>query len=299
MSGSIGEFLKNLFVPSGLSKYERFGKVDEGRMSVIFHARDKKTMRTCLLKIYKEDCIRIRSAIRRKQPEIEEILLSIDHPNVMRVYEFGDNTRGEEYSAIEAIEGSALGTMAREGRVRIEDAVPIFAKVAEGLKYLHEEKGIFHRDVNPFNIVVTDTKDPKIIDLDFCVMIASDTAGMYRRSGTVAYLSPEQVRGRHLDHRVDIYAFGVTMYEVLTNVNPYWEKEEQNAQMRLERTTYNHLIIIPYPPSTIRSYIPKELDEIILGCLQIEAENRIQTAAELIERLNAVAESLGSAPGLL
>jgi len=270
--------------------------VDEGRMSTIFRARDKKTMRTCLLKIYKEDCIRIRSAIRRKQPEIEEVLLSVDHPYVMRVYEFGD-AKGQEYSAIEAVEGVALGAMAREGRLMIADAVSVFRKVAEGLAYLHNEKRVFHRDINPFNIVVTSALDAKIIDLDFCVMEASDTAGMYRRSGTVAYLSPEQVRGKHLDHRVDIYALGVTMYEVLTNVNPYWEKQEPNPELRLDRTTYNHLVIIPHPPSSIRPGIPAALDEIVLSCLEIEAENRIQDAAELAERLREVEEELKAAGG--
>ncbi|MCD6405051.1 MAG: serine/threonine protein kinase [Planctomycetes bacterium] len=291
MAQPLVEFFKNILAPTGLSKYETFGKVDEGRMSVIYHAREKKTMRSCLLKIYKEDCIRIRNAIRRKQPEIDERLLSINHPNVMSIYEFG-NSKDREYSAIEPVEGVALGAMSREGRLGFKDAVGIFAKVAEGLAYLHDEKGLFHRDVNPFNVVITASLEPKIIDLDFCVIEASDTSGMYRRSGTVAYLSPEQVCGKHLDHRSDIYSFGVTMYEVLTNSNPYWDREEETQQMRLERTTYNHLVIIPHPPSQVRSGIPSDLDEIVLSCLKIDKEDRIQTAAELAGRLNAVAQSL-------
>jgi len=291
MAQSIGEFFKNLVTPSGLSKYETFGKVDEGRMSVIYRARNKRTMQSCLLKIYREDCIRIRSAIRRKQPEIDEVLLSLDHPNVMRVYEFG-SSKGDEFCAIEAVEGRALGAMAREGGLALKDAVEVFGKVAEGLTYMHDEHHVFHRDVNPFNIVVTPAHHAKIIDLDFCVMEAPDTSGMYRRSGTVAYLSPEQVRGRHLDHRCDIYSLGVTMYEVLTNTNPYWEKDEESEQMRLDRTTYNHLAVIPHPPSQRKSGIPPELDSLILSCLEIEAENRIQNAAELAERLAEISAGL-------
>ena len=291
MRQSIGEFLKNLITPSGLSKYETYGKVDEGRMSVIYRARDKKSMRSCLLKIYKEDCIRIRSAIRRKQPDIDEVLLSLDHPNVMKIYEFG-KSRTDEYCAIEAVEGRALGALSREGKISVPDAVEVFRKTAEGLAYMHEQHHVFHRDINPFNIVVTASHEPKIIDLDFCILEAPDTAGMYRRSGTVAYLSPEQVRGRHLDHRCDIYSFGVTMYEVLTNTNPYWEKNEESEQMRLERTTYNHLVVIPHPPSTLKSGIPSELDSLVLSCLEIEAENRIQTAAEVAERLGEVSALL-------
>ncbi len=291
MTQPLIDFFKNFLVPSGLSKYETFGKVDDGRMSVIYHAREKKTMRSCLLKIYKEDCIRIRNAIRRKQPEIDERLLSIDHPNVMSIYEFG-NSKGREYSAIEAVEGSALGTLSREGRLDLKDAVGMFSKIARGLAYLHDEKHLFHRDINPFNVVITASLEPKIIDLDFCVIEAPDTSGMYRRSGTVAYLSPEQVRGKHLDHRSDIYSFGVTMYEVLTNSNPYWDREEETQQMRLERTTYNHLVIIPKAPSQVKSDIPSDLDDIILSCLKIDKEERIQTASELSSRLNALAQSL-------
>ena len=291
MAQSIGEFFKKLITPSGLSKYETYGKVDEGRMSVIYRARNKKTMQPCLLKLYKEDCIRIRSAIRRKQPEIEEVLLALNHPNVMRVYEFG-SSKGDEFCAIEAVEGRALGARAREGKLLLKDAVGVFRKVAEGLAYMHDEHHVFHRDVNPFNIVVTDSYDAKIIDLDFCVLEARDTSGMYRRSGTVAYLSPEQVRGRHLDHRCDIYSLGVTMYEVLANTNPYWEKDEESEQLRLERTTYNHLAVIPHPPSEIKPAIPPELDSLILSCLEIEAENRIQNASEIAEKLVEISAGL-------
>jgi serine/threonine-protein kinase len=260
-------------------------------MSVIYRARDKKTMRNCFLKMYKEDCLRIRNAIRRKQPDIDEIILSIDHPNVMRTYEFG-NVKGQEFSAIEAVDGIALGAMAREGKLDIKNAVAVFARGADGLAYLHDEKRLVHRDVNPFNIVVSDSFEPKVIDLDFCIIEESDTAGMYRRSGTVAYLSPEQVRGRHLDHRTDVYSYAVTMYECLTNTNPYWERDEPNEQMRLERTTYNHLVIVPHPPSALRSGIPGELDELILGCLEVERDERIQTAAEVRDRLLEIAAKL-------
>lgn len=280
MAQGVTGFLKGLFSSSGLSKYETFAKLDEGRMSVIYKARDKRTMRPCLLKVYKEDCIRIRSAIRRKQPEIDEVLLSIDHPYVMKVFEFG-NSKGQEYTAIEAIDGEALGTLAREGKLTLKDAVSVFVKAAEGLAYLHDEKHLVHRDLNPFNIVVTKGLDPKIIDLDFAIVEAPDTSGMYRRSGTVAYLSPEQVRGHHLDHRVDVYALGITIYEALTGSNPYWDRTQETEQMRLERTTYNHLVMIPDAPSTLRPGIIAELDKVILGCLEVDRNDRTQTAAEV------------------
>ena len=267
----VGGFLKGLFSQSALSKYETSTVLDEGRMSVIYRAREKRSMRNVLLKVYRPDCIRIRNAVRRKQPEIDETLLSVNHPNVMRTFEFG-NSKGQEFTAIEAINGEPLGKLAREGKLSMADAVHVFAKVAEGLAYLHDEKHIVHRDLNPFNIVVTPEMEPKIIDLDFAILEASETSGMYRRSGTVAYLAPEQVRGHHLDHRVDIYAFGVTMYESLTNINPYWEREERDEAMRLERTTYNHLVLVPEPPSKFRPGIPPELDKIILSCVEMDRE---------------------------
>jgi serine/threonine-protein kinase len=179
-----------------------------------------------------------------------------------------------------------------EGKITFKGAVSVFAKVAEGLTYLHDEKHIVHRDLNPFNIVVTADLDPKIIDLDFTIIEQADTAGMYRRSGTVAYLSPEQVRGHHLDHRVDIYAFGVTMYEVLTGTNPYWEREEPSEQLRMERTTYNHLVLIPEAPSILRSYIPHEHDALIMGCLETDRDERIQNASEVAKRLHEISDKI-------
>ncbi len=291
MAGVTG-FLKGLFSSTGLSKFETYSKLDEGRMSIIHRARDKRTMRNCLLKVYREDCIRIRGAIRRKQPDIDEVLLSLNHPNVMRIYEFG-NSKGEEYTAIEAIDGVALGALSREGKLTVRDCVSIFAKAAEGLAYLHDEKHLVHRDLNPFNIVVTKALEPKIIDLDFAILEVEDTSGMYRRSGTVAYLAPEQVRGRHLDHRVDVYAFGVTMYEVLTNINPYWEREEPDEALRMERTTYNHLVVKPEPPSRFRSGVPPELDAVVLACLEPNRDSRIQTAAEVAAALHKIEASMG------
>jgi serine/threonine-protein kinase len=293
MAGVAG-FLKGLFASSGLSRYETTTVVDEGRMSIIYRAREKRSMRNVLLKVYRPDCIRIRNAVRRKQPEIDEVLLSVNHPNVMRIFEFG-NAKGQEFTAIEAINGEPLGKLAREGRLNMADAVSVFAKVAEGLAYLHDEKHVVHRDLNPFNIVVTPEMDAKIIDLDFAILEANDTSGMYRRSGTVAYLAPEQVRGHHLDHRVDVYAFGVTMYEALTGVNPYWERDEPDAAMRLERTTYNHLVLRPEPPSKFRPGIPAELDKIILECLEMDADERMQTAAECATRLKELRATLGPA----
>jgi len=287
MARNVVEFFRNLLATSGLSKYETFGTVDEGRMSVIYRARDKKTMRTCFLKIYKADCIRIRSAIRRKQPGIDEALLELDHPHVMKIYEFG-RTKSGEYQAMEAIDGPALGTLAREGKLSLPDALSVFEQVAEGLAYLHEEAGMFHRDVNPFNVVVAAGREAKIIDLDFALLERPDTRGMYRRSGTVAYLSPEQVRGRHLDHRVDLYALGVTMYEVLTQVNPYWDQESEEQELRIDRTNYNHLVLIPNAPSTLNSEIPPDLDDLILSCLRIDKEERVQSAAEVRDRLREI-----------
>jgi serine/threonine-protein kinase len=283
----LGGFLKGLFASDAISKYETFGKLDEGRMSIIYKARDKKTMRSCLLKIYKDDCIRIRNAIRRKQPEIDEVLLSLNHPCVMKTFEFGLG-KGTEFAAIEAIDGQALGLLAREGKIGHASLLSVLMKVARGLAYLHDEKHVVHRDLNPFNVVVTEALDSKIIDLDFAILEVQDTAGMYRRSGTVAYLSPEQVRGRHLDHRVDIYCFGVTMYEVLTGTNPYWDREEKTEQARLERTTYNHLVLIPEPPSTLKSWIPPELDKVVLSCLETDRDDRIQSAAEVVKALEEI-----------
>jgi eukaryotic-like serine/threonine-protein kinase len=292
MAPGVTDFIKGFFVTSGLAKYELLSKMDEGRMSIIHRARDKRTMRTCLLKIYKDDCLRIRNAVRRKEPQIDEVLLSIDHPYVMKIFEFG-NTKGQEYTAIEAINGVALGAMAREGKLTLRNAVSVFAKAAEGLAYLHDEKHLVHRDLNPFNIVVTAELDPKIIDLDFALIEMPDTSGMYRRSGTVAYLSPEQVRGHHLDHRVDIYALGVTIYEVVTGTNPYWDRTQENEQARLDRTTYNHLVMIPEPPSTIRAGVPPELDRIILGCLEVDRDVRTQTAVEVMQGLKDVLAKMG------
>jgi len=279
------------FFKKGLRNYELLSRVDEGEMSTIYKARDRRDGRAVCLKILKPSAVRLRQAILSRFPETDELVLSIRHENIVRTFDFGrDGTR--HFIVVEYIPGILLVSIAKRKLASLSRLTGYFVQIASGLRYLHEGPGLIHRDFNPYNVVVNEQEICKIIDLDFAFPVADDTRGIFRRSGTLGYLAPEQVRGRNLDVRVDIYAFGASLYETITGYNPYRDTSAASKELRREKTLANHLSVVPAPPSSINSSIPRSLDALVLRCLELEPDRRPQTMAEVEEALREISSSL-------
>lgn len=283
--------LLDIFLKKDLRNYELISKVDEGEMSTIYKARNQRDGKIVCLKILKPSAVRLRQAILSRFPETNDVLLSTWHENIVRTLEFGRDGM-KHFITIEYLPGILLISIAKRKLASLSRLVGYFVQIAAGLKYLHEGSRLIHRDFNPYNVVVNEQDICKIIDLDFAFPVADDTSGIFRRSGTLGYLAPEQVRGKNLDVRVDIYAFGASLYETITGYNPYRDTAAPSKELRREKTLTNHLSVVPISPSSINAEVPRTLDALVLRCLEIDPHRRPQAMAEVEDALKEISSSL-------
>lgn len=286
-----------VFLERGLGKYELLELIKSGSMSDLHKARNKHTGDIVCLKLYNRDGQVMRSAIEQKHARIRKTLLSIQHPYVVKTYEFGA-TKGRMYSVTQFVPGTAIGYIMRGQAGTFLWWLKIFKQIIGGMRYLHEEAKLVHRDLNPFNVMLTPAQRIKIVDLDFSYPINTKAIGLFRRSGTLGYMAPEQAVGDVLDARVDVYAFGASVYEVLTKGNPFRDKSSPDLKIREERTRLAHLRHTPPPPSTINSDVPVEFDRIIMKCLEPKRVSRYDDFAQVQESIERVEGKLGIEAGV-
>ena len=279
--------LSRFFESSGLSRYQLREVIASGRMSTIHRAYDSKTYKSVAVKVLNEAGLKMRKVLRAKQPELDQIIVSIEHPNVVRTFEFIQ--RGQKhYQVMEYVQGTNIGRM--KGR-SFAELFSLLVEAARGLQYLHDRYNLIHRDINPNNIVVNSENIPKIIDMDFAFVAVNDSKGILRRSGTLGYMAPEQVKGRQLTKSMDIYSWGATAYEILTGANPYRDHTGSSEEMRQENTRRNHLRLIPQPPSKVNPEINGKVDAVIMRCLEIETSARYPSIGDLVAELERVCGS--------
>ena len=223
----------------------------------------------------------------------------LDHANVTRVLDFGQEDDGTLYLVMEYLEGATLQALIeRDGPLEVERASRLMVQVLSALAVAHEE-GIVHRDIKPENVVVvagrTDDGAPaeivKVCDFGIAQMQeeASRPGAVGQICGSPAYMSPEQGRGEPLDARSDVYACGVTLFQILTGRLPF-EADE------LRELLAAHATETPRRPSELRSEIGLRVDRIVLKCLAKEREDRYQSALELRAALLGLGESDLSQP---
>lgn len=211
-----------------LGPYEILSAIGAGGMGEVYRARDGKLGRDVAIKVLPEEFARDAERMARFQREAK-LLASLNHPNIASIYGLEDS--GATHALVmELVEGSTLADRIRQGPIPIDEALPIAKQIAEGLEYAHE-RGIVHRDLKPSNVKVTADDAVKILDFGLAKTMQAEAAfgdattsptisEMATRSGvllgTAAYMSPEQARGKLVDRRADIWAFGCVLYEMLT-----------------------------------------------------------------------------------
>src|SRR5436190_14378062 len=212
---------------------------------------------------------------------------AIRHPGIVEVFDCGTLPTGTSYIVMELLEGESLSArLQRVGRFNVVDARRIAAQTASALAAAHAA-GIVHRDLKPDNLLlVPDDRDAsaevvKVLDFGIAKlgMDASRTSSVRTRTGSVmgtpTYMSPEQCRGtREIDHRADIYALGVILYEMVCGRPPF--VSEGFGEM-----VHLHISAAPPPPRTIEPTIPEDLERLILACLAKEPDERIQTMPDV------------------
>ena len=246
----------------------------EGGMGVVYKAEDTKLKRMVALKFLPPH-VSLDPEAKERFIHEAQAASALDHHNICTIYEIGESEDGQMYMAMALYEGETLQEKIGRGPLPLEEAADIAQQIAGGLARAHE-KDIIHRDIKPANIMITSDGIVKI--LDFGLAKISGRTKLTREGttlGTVAYMSPEQVRGEAVDKRSDIWALGVILYEMITGKIPF-EAEFEQAIM------YS---IVNEEPKPVGKDVPEEVQDIITGTLRKDPEKRFQSIDEIIIRL--------------
>lgn len=273
-----------------LGPYEIQSPVGAGGMGEVYRARDTRLDRIVAIKILPEAFSSDSDRLQRFQHEAR-ILSTLNHPNVLAIYDVGEQN-GLRYLVSEFLEGNSLREILASGLIPRRKLVEYALEIAKGLAAAHE-KGIVHRDLKPENIFITRDDRVKVLDFGLAKQApvttdaqdATMTAPVPTTPGTVmgtaGYMSPEQVRGHHLDHRSDILSFGAVLYEMASG------KRAFHGDSSVE--TMNAILKEDVPEiSTSSAQVSPGLERIIRRCLEKKPERRFQSAADLAFALEAM-----------
>jgi serine/threonine-protein kinase len=265
-------------------RYEIIEKLGKGGMGEVYKARDSRLDRIVAIKVMPPTLASNAELRSRFEREARSISI-LNHPHICTLYEFA-SYQGNDFIVLEYIEGETLASRLEKGALKLDEALRMALQIAEALDAAHR-RGIIHRDLKPGNIMLTKT-GTKLLDFGLAKFRAevsashgeqlpSRTITMTTKGviiGTLQYMAPEQLEGKDVDSRVDIFAFGAILYEMLTGRRAFEGKSSATVIAAiLERE--------PAPVSSLVPVIPPYVDRIIRTCLAKEPENRWQTVSEL------------------
>jgi len=273
-----------------IAHYEILAKLGEGGMGVVYRARDTKLGRDVALKVLPEQFARDPQRMGRFSREAH-VLASLNHPNIASIHGL-EEQNGVHALVMELVEGPTLADRIGEGAIPLDEALPLAHQMAEALEYAHEH-GVIHRDLKPANVKVTEEGTVKILDFGLAKAMAEEeavsdpdhsptlTLGATKAGvilGTAAYMAPEQARGKRVDKRADIWAFGVVLYEMLTGKRLF----------RGEDLTETLAAVVMKDPDL--GDAPKKVRRLLEKCLEKNPKKRLHDISGVALLLEAPAE---------
>ena len=261
-------------------RYQITGLIASGGMGEVFQAHDKVLDRVVALKVLRPGIGSDTDFIERFRKEAT-IAGRLSHPNIVQVYDWGRGDDGSAYMAMEFVDGQNLReVLSSNGRLRPSVASRIAGQVCAALEAARKS-GLVHRDVKPENILLTPDGGVKVADFGLSRTMAESRATQAGvLMGTAHYLAPEQVDGGESDHRSDVYALGVVLYEMLTGETPF--TGDNPLVIAYQRVRHD----VPKPSERIGG-VPPGLDEVVRRATARNADNRFGSAAEMGEALRA------------
>src|SRR5580765_1145669 len=277
-----------------IGHYRVLEKIGAGGMGEVFRARDERLGRDVALKLIRPASSDNPDILRRFELEARAAA-ALNHPNIVAIYDVGFEGTNP-YIVAELLEGRTLRQRLGEGPIPVRQAAGYALQIAQGLSAAHKSN-IVHRDLKPENLFLTN--DDRIKILDFGVAKLQPSAEDHRPVenlttvtkhgaviGTVAYMSPEQLRGKTVDHRSDIFSFGAILYEILSGKRAFHGETEVDTMTAVLREE-------PADSNLEQAAIPAPYQAIVHHCLEKETENRFQTAKDLVFALQTIS---GSSP---
>jgi serine/threonine protein kinase len=256
-------------------RFDLVMRVGQGSMSKVWKARDKSLGRVVCVKLLdKEKTAKFENRFQGlNKPREGAIAADLRHPNIVTTYEHGITTDGEPYLVMELVEGKGLNYIIEtKDRLLEGKRADLLAQIADGLEFLHK-RGYLHRDICPRNVMVTKEGQAKLIDFGLSVPGTPQFFKPGNRTGTPNYLAPELIRRVTTDHRVDLFALGVTAYEVYTGILP-WEKA-QSLQ-----TLLSHMNSPGKNPQEVMPEMDDETAAFLRKAIARDPRDRFQTAAD-------------------
>lgn len=262
-------------------RYRIVSVLGRGGMGAVYKAYDKDLDRIVALKLVRPDLTGHDTVMQRFK---QELLLAskISNKNILRIHDLGD-VNGVKFISMAYVEGEDLHRLLdRRGRLDLDHAVALARQLCSALAAAHAE-GVVHRDLKPHNILMDKAGNAYVSDFGLARSLEDDAAGMTHTGdlvGTPLYMSPEQVEGKPVDARSDIYAFGLVFYQMLTGQVPF-------AGASGFKVMYERLKSDPPNPQTLNPDVPNYLARIVLRCLERDPAQRYQTAQEILNDLDA------------